>query len=46
MGDSGNFTAALSAATCGTKLELLVVQLPVVQTERTGWPAAAVDETQ
>lgn len=30
MGDSGNFTAVLSAATCGTKLELLVVQLPVV----------------
>lgn len=26
MGDSGNFTAVLSAATCGTKLELLVVQ--------------------
>lgn len=25
MGDSGNFTAVLSAATCGKKLELLVV---------------------
>lgn len=25
MGDSGNFTAVLSAATCGTKPELLVV---------------------